>query len=122
MKNLNNIPFIGIVAENGYVESYDYITAEEWDFHHSYVLSKEGITYYNSPNTLRFVRYSNSNIYTLEGSPSLDPFNKGFDQIKIFVNHVLVNGADPEIEIKVLDHELGTEYDGKKLGRLKNWI
>lgn len=122
MSKIDKIPFLGIVSKDGYVESYNYIEAEEWDFHHSLVLSKKGNKYYNEKDTLRFVRYTNSNVYTLEGSPALDPFNKGFEQIKIFVNHVLANGADPEIKLEVLDHKLEEEYDGKQLGKLKNWI
>jgi len=118
----DKIPFLGIVSKDGYVESYNYIEAEECDFHHSFALSSTGNKYYDEEGTLRFVRYSNSDVYTLEGSPALDPFNKGFEQIKNFAKHVVANGADLAIEITVLDHKLGTEYDGKKLGTLENWI
>lgn len=117
-----NIPFIGIVSEYGYIESYDYKTAEKHDFHHSFALSEKGCEIYNQKNTLRFVIYRGTALYVLEGSPSLDPFEKGYDQIKLFVSHALDNGADPELEIEVAEQYLGTKWEGKRIGKLLDWI
>lgn len=122
MKNkMIDIPFIGIVSIDGYIESYDYKTAEEHDFHHSYILSEKGCRIYNEANTLRFVMYKGSNTYTLEGSPVLDPLGKGYEQIKLFIKHVLKEGAEPLTKIEVAKHHLNTEWDGKQLGTLKDW-
>lgn len=121
MKTFNQIPFLGIVAQDGYIESYDYDVASENDFHHSYCLSSQGIRYYRTEGTLRFVRYDNDPCYTLEGTPALSPFEQGFRQIQWFAKHCLQQGADPSTPIEVLDHGLGTPYEGKSLGTLQDW-
>lgn len=115
-------PFLGIVAKNGYVESYDLTTAKRYDFHHSYALSIEGSKYYDDDNTLRFVKNVGDDKYTLEGSPALDPFGKGFMQVQIFARHCINAGATPDTLIAVADHALGTPYEGKIIGKLKDWI
>jgi len=66
--------------------------------------------------------YKDSNTYTLEGGPALDPFGKGYEQIKLFIKHVLEKGADPLTKIEVAEHHLNTEWDGKPLGTLEDWI
>jgi len=115
-------PFLGIVAQNGYVEAYDFKTAEKYDFHHSYALSPQGQKYYDDDDTLRFVKYFGDSMYTLEGSPALDPFKKGFSQIKIFARYCVKAGSAPETLFAVADHELGTPYEGKIIGRLEDWV
>lgn len=119
--NDKGVPFVGLVSEDGYVESYGLENAARCDYHHNYTLSPKGIRYYYKDNTLRIVRYANEDKYTLEGSPVLDPFGKGFDQIRIFARHCLEYGAEPDVLIKVADHKLGTKYDGEILGSLKLW-
>lgn len=122
MKNLiEDIPFLGIVSVDGYIESYDYKTAEECDFHHSFALTEKGCEVYESDDTLRFVMYKGTNKYNLLGEPALDPFDKGRKQIKLFVKHVLDNGASEETEIEVAQHQLNTEWEGRVIGRLKDW-
>lgn len=121
MKKEINIPFLGIVSEDGYIESYDYKIAEECDFHHSFALSQKGCQIYDEPNTLRFIMYKGTNTYILEGSPSLDPFNKGYNQIKLFVAHVIGEGASLSTKIEVAEHYLNTEWEGKQIGTLKDW-
>lgn len=117
-----HIPFIGVVSNDGYVESYDYETAEKFDFHHSLALSERGCKVYEKNDTLRFVMYKGTNTYTLEGEAALDPFNEGFKQVQLFVNHVLQNGANPNIEIEVAQHYLNTEWEGRRIGKLKDWV
>lgn len=116
------VPFIGIVSKDGYVESYNYETAEKFDFHHSLALSEKGCKEYDKKETLRFVMYKGTNTYTLEGEPALDPFNNGFKQVQLFVKHALEKGATPDIKIKVAEHYLNTKWEGKLIGKLKDWI
>ncbi|MGC7872090.1 hypothetical protein ACPUYX_11240 [Desulfosporosinus sp. SYSU MS00001] len=120
-KNSAQKPFLGIVANNGYVESYDFETAQKFDFHHSYALSPLGQRYYDDDYTLRFVKYAGDNKYTLEGSPALDPFDKGFKQIRIFAQYCVNEGVSPDTFIAVADHALGTPYEGKVIGKLEDW-
>ena len=115
-------PFVGLVSENGYIESYGLKKAKECDYHHQYALSQEGLKYYDSDNTLRFVKYSGDSIYTLEGSPALDPFGKGYIQIKLFAKHCVSLGADTNTPIRVADHALKTEYEGRIIGTLQEWV
>ena len=118
----NEIPFIGIVSKDGYVESYNYETAEKFDFHHSFALSERGCEEYDKNETLRFVMYKGTNTYTLEGEPALDPFHNGFKQVQLFAKHVLEKGATPDIQIEIGEHYLNTEWEGKLIGKLKDWI
>jgi hypothetical protein len=115
-------PFLGIVAKNGYLEAYDLKTAKNHDFHHSYALSPEGSKYYDDDDTLRFVKYYGDDEYTLEGSPALDPFNMGSKQIQIFAKYCIEAGASPNTPVTVADHALGTPYEGKNIGTLKDWV
>ena len=92
------------------------------DFHHSNALSPQGQKYYDEDNTLRFVKYVGDDKYTLEGSPALDPFEKGFRQIQIFAKHCIKTGAAPNSLFAVADHALGTPYEGKIIGKLEDWV
>lgn len=114
--------FLGIVGTNGYVEAYDYKTAEKYDFHHSNALSPKGQKYYDDDGTLRFVKYYGDCKYTLEGSPALDPFNKGLRQIRIFARYCVEAGSTPDTQLAVADHALGTPYEGKIIGKLEDWV
>ena len=119
-------PMVGIVTRDGYVESYNYSKGKKFDFHHNFIMSQKAITTMediDDNNALRFIHYNkctqhDKNTYTLEGEPALDPFNKGAKQIKKFVEHVLENGADPTMEVEVLNHHLGSIWEGKTLGTL----
>lgn len=121
------IPFIGIISyekdlEDFYIESYNYETAQENDFHHSFCLSEKGLHLYDDDdNTLRFIMYAGDDYYTLEGNTSLDPFNTGYRQIKAFVEHVLKNGAKKNTKVKIAQHHLNTEYENKFIGTLEDW-
>ncbi|MFZ5967188.1 MAG: hypothetical protein ACOYVK_08430 [Bacillota bacterium] len=66
--------------------------------------------------------YKGTDTYTLEGEPALDPFHKGRNQIKQFVQHVLENGASEDTKIEIAQHHWNTEWEGKVVGRLKDWM
>lgn len=125
MQDIKKLPFIGIVSKKGYTESYDYYKAKENDFHHSFCLSGEGLKYYDSDETLRFVLNGPHNGYenlhiALEGNPALDPFKSGKKQIKQMCELYLSFGADENISLKVEDHCLGTRYENEIIGSLKS--
>lgn len=116
------IPFVGIVGINGHVESYDYETAEKNDFHHNFIMSQKGLDIYNNDDTLRFVMYSGSCIYTLEGGPSLDPFGAGETQIRIFASHALAKGAPLQTPIQIAEQNMLSEWEGRLIGSIEDWL
>jgi hypothetical protein len=116
------VPFLGIVGEKGYIESYDQDKAQKSDYHHSFALSIKGNEIYEQDSTLRFVRQGNSKTYTLEGGPTLDPFGKGFAQIKQFAAHVIKEGAPLDSPVSVGQQHLGTEFEGKSIGTLADFV
>ena len=123
MKEHKKTPFIGIVTKDGYLEWYDYYTAQENDFHHSFCLSERGLKEYDSDDTLRFVLNGPHNGYNrlciaLEGNPALDPYNTGRKQITIMRGLFLKLGADENISLKVEDHKLDTRFENKIIGIL----
>lgn len=115
-------PFVGLVSEDGYIESYGLEKAKECDYHHQYALSSKGLDYYDKQGTLRFVKYFGDNKYTLEGSPALDPFGVGYNYIRLFAKHCSDLGASLDTAIRIADHKLNTEYEGKEIGTLKDWL
>lgn len=114
------MPIIGIVLENGCVESYDYETAVKYNFHHSFIMSLKGNSNINYDNTLRFVQLEGENFYTLEGEPALEPRTIGKKQISIFAAHCIEKGVNPNTRVKIKDHKLGTYYEGLVIGCLKD--
>lgn len=115
------MPAIGIVLQNGYVESYNYAKALEHNFHHSFIMSsqdKKGIDY---DSTLRFAKLEGEDFYTLEGEPALEPYTVGKNQISIFAGHCIEKGVNPNTKIKIKDHKLGTYYEGLFIGCLKDF-
>ncbi len=119
--NKEAVPFVGLVSKEGYIESYSYQTAKQHDFHHSFVLSSKGETLYYRDDTLRFVQYPGSQTYTLEGGPSLAPFEAGERQVMLFAQHVLKRGASPKTPVVVAEQHMGTPYEGKCIGTLDAW-
>jgi hypothetical protein len=117
-----NIPVIGVVFNNGQIESYDYITALKNNFHHSFIMSSQDKKEIDYDSVLRFVRLENEAFYTLEGEPSLDPYTIGKKQITAFAAHCVENGVDPNTRVKIKDHKLGTYYEGRFIGALKDLI
>lgn len=124
MENVREIdvPVIGIVLQNGYVESYNYKTAVANDFHHSFIMDSKTLGEFNYDETLRFVQLPGENYYTLEGEPALEPYTIGKKQICYFATHCVSKGIDPNTRIKIKDHKLDTRYEGTFIGALKNFI
>lgn len=118
----NYIPVIGVVFEDGRIESYDYNTALKNNFHHSFIMSSKDKREINYDSVLRFVKLENEGFYTLEGEPALDPHTVGKKQISVFAAHCVENGVNPTIRVKIKDHKLGTYYEGKFIGYLKDLI
>jgi hypothetical protein len=117
-----DVPVIGIVLQNGYVESYDYKMAAANDFHHSFIMASKTLGDYNYDDTLRFVKLPGENYYTLEGEPALEPYTTGKNQICAFAVHCISKGIDPNTRIKIKDHKLDTTYEGAFIGSLKKFI
>ena len=115
-------PIIGIVLNDGAVESYDYETAAKNNFHHSFILSLNDKKEIDYDSVLRFVKLKNEEFYTLEGEPSLDPHIIGKKQISHFATHCIERGVNPLTRVKIKDHKLGTYYEGKFIGALKDFI
>ncbi|QST02116.1 hypothetical protein IMZ31_21945 (plasmid) [Pontibacillus sp. ALD_SL1] len=119
-----SIPFLGIVARNGYVEWYDYEHAKRVDFHHTFALSEKGHAYYDMDSTLRFIFYSiqhrnsDRDEISLLGDPALDPFGIGKRQVKEVASLFQKAGVDRSIPFVVENHFLGTLYEGKKIGTI----
>lgn len=116
------IPIIGVILEDGRIESYDYNTALKNRFHHSFIMSLQDKKEMNYDNVLRFVKLGTETFYTLEGEPALDPHTVGKKQIRIFAAHCVENGVDPKTRVKIKDHKLGTYYEGKFIGYLKDFL
>jgi hypothetical protein len=117
-----DIPFIGVVLKNGYVESYDYKTAVLNNFHHSFMITSKTLSQYDCDEMLRFVKIFGEGYYTIEGEPALNPFTSGKKQISIFATYCVEKGADLDIKIKIKDHKLNTYYEGSFIGRLKDFV
>lgn len=111
-----NVPFVGIIGQTGFIESYDYKTGKTFDFHHDHIMSPKALTIFDYDSTLRFILQNNKHI--ISGAPSLSPFDRGSRQIKKFTSHVLSKGAHPSTLVKVEQQGLGTPYEGKKIGTL----
>lgn len=71
-------------------------------------------------SALRFVKLENEDFYTIEGEPSLDPMTVGKKQISYFAAHCIENGVNPDTKVKVKDHKLGTYYEDRFIGSLKD--
>ncbi|MHC1684533.1 MAG: hypothetical protein AB6733_16585 [Clostridiaceae bacterium] len=115
------VPIIGIVLENGNVESYDYKTAIKNNFHHSFIFSSMNISPVDYDQALRFVKLEGEAFYTLEGEPALEPHTIGKKQIAVFAEHCIEKGVDPNTRVKIKDHLLGTRYEGTYIGVLKDF-
>jgi len=117
----NYIPIIGIILENGDVESYDHETAVKHNFHHTFIMSSSDKKEINYDSALRFVKLDGEEFYTLEGEPALDPHIVGKKQISIFAEYCIKNGIDHNTKLKIKDHKLGTYYEGLFIGCLKDF-
>lgn len=115
------IPIIGIVLEDGHVESYDYETAAKHNFHHTFIMSSNDKKEIDYDSALRFVKLANENFYTLEGEPALEPHTIGKRQISFFAEHCIENGVDPSTKVKIRDHKLGTFYENRFVGCLSDF-
>jgi hypothetical protein len=120
-KHTTDIPIIGIVLKNGEVESYDYKTAANNNFHHSFIVTSKGISALDYDESLRFVKIPSEDFYTLEGEPSLEPFTTGKKQVIAFASHCIERGIDPNTKVKIKDHKLNTFYEDSIIGRLKDF-
>jgi len=117
----DSVPIIGIVLENGYVESYDQETALKHNFHHSFIMSSKDKKEINYDLALRFVKLQGEEFYTLEGEPALEPYKLGRKQISIFAKYCIEHGSNPNTRVKIKDHKLGTRYEGLTIGCLKDF-
>lgn len=115
------IPIIGIVLEDGHVESYDHETAVKHNFHHTFIMSSQDKKEIDYDSALRFVKLENEDFYTLEGEPALDPHTIGKKQISFFAAHCIENGVDPNTRVKIRDHKLGTFYENRFVGCLNDF-
>lgn len=122
-----NTPIIGVVAPDGYIEGYTLRVAKEADFHHHFALSSKGLNYYeNVDDSLRWIWYEaggkfDKHTVTLEGNTILDPYGKGKKQIQQFADHMIDQGAHPDMGIDIAQMKLGTEFEGKSIGTLRDW-
>jgi len=116
------MPIIGIILENGYIESYDHKTAEKHNFHHTFIMSSQDKKEIDYDSALRFVKLDGEEFYTLEGEPALEPRTTGKKQISFFATYCVENGVDSNTKVKIKDHKLGTYYEGQFIGCLKDFI
>lgn len=117
----NYVPIIGIVLENGYVESYDYKIALKHNYHHTFIMSSQDKKEIDYDSALRFVKLESEDFYTLEGEPALEPHTIGKKQIGVFSAHCIENGVNPDTKVKIKDHKLGTYYENMFIGSLKDF-
>lgn len=115
------IPFIGIITKSGYIEYYDELTAEKYDYHHSYCLSEEGLEYYEQDSTLRFTYYEKEKEIVIKGIPSLSPFIDGCYQLKKLAELFFKHNIPRDTSIYVEQQYLNTQYEGKEIGKLFNF-
>ncbi|MFW2490891.1 hypothetical protein D2A34_24620 [Clostridium chromiireducens] len=109
------------MLENGYIESYDHGMAKKYNYHHAFIMSSKDKKEINYDSILRFVKLEKEDFYTLEGEPSLEPHTIGKKQIKVFAKHCIENGVDPNTRVKIKDHKLGTLYENRFIGSLKDF-
>lgn len=115
------VPIIGIVLENGDIESHDYRTAVNNNFHHAFIISSKYKNEIDYDSALRFVKLDGEEFYTLEGEPALEPHTIGKKQISFFAAHCIEHGVNPYTRLKIKDHKLGTYYEGMFVGCLKDF-
>lgn len=115
------VPIIGIVLEDGHIESYDLETALKHKFHHSFIMSSKEKKSIDYDQALRFVKLEGEDFYTLEGEPSLEPYSTGRKQISAFAAYCIENGVNPNTRLRIKDHKLGTRYEGLVVGCLKDF-
>ena len=118
-----NIPAIGIVFPNKKISSYSLKDALYYE-HHSLILDEEDYKIWESEDdNLRFVYYHTSNMIGLKGNPSLYPFEKGnYDMITTLIRYLTKNGLPIDTKIFIENQYLGTDYEGKMVGTLEDWI
>lgn len=116
-----SLPFIGVVLPSGQIESYNEQEAEDNGWHHSHLFSDKGLEAFDNDSTLRFLRYNSDDIVTLEGAPSLDPFESGWNLISKLCQHLIEKGMSSNIPVEIMQQNMGTEFEGKIIGTLSDF-
>lgn len=113
----NNLPFVGVISKEGYIEHYTYQVAEENDFHAYFCLTEKGGELFDDEETLVFTLnskvngYENTHIY-ITGNPSLDPLDAGRKQITLMCD--IFRKINPNIDLEIYAEKLiGTMKDFK---------
>lgn len=117
-------PFIGYLAKNGKTEFFPETEAKAADYHHSHLV--KDMDAYDQDSTLRFVRMSSENKYTIAGDAAIDPFEstQNVKQIQTLARKLIDAGADPQAPIIVEDMALPkveAPYQGKAIGTLQKF-
>jgi len=117
-----SLPFIGVVLSNGQIEAYDEDAAKKADWHHSSLFTDKGLEAFDNDSTLRFVRMEGENDITLEGSPSLDPFESGWNSISKLSQYLINFGMSSNTILKIGQQYMGTEFEGKQIGTIDDFL
>jgi len=117
-------PVLGVVGRDRFYESASLDDMKRSDYHHLFALSPRACDYFDDDATLRWIWYADdyhNKIITLEGHPSLDPFRSGRGQISQMSDELISGGIPPDIGLRVGQQYLGTEFEGKVIGRLEDF-
>jgi len=116
-------PWIGVLTGDGRHEFRNMREGAEADWHHTNAMKLYDD--WEADSTLRFVRDINHgtlrNRIILRGGAVLDPYGKGEKQIVELAKRLKKEGAPGDLEFKVDQMLLGTDFEGKTIGTIDDW-